>query len=104
MRFQTFAAALVLIVLLAVWLNGGALDDRLAPAPAPAEADLKCRVTYVHDGDSLRCRDGARIRLHAVAARGRGAREGRDLLARPPLPRSLSRFGHPDAEASDRGP
>jgi len=73
MRFQTFAAALVLIVLLAVWLNGGASEDRLAAAPSPAappaDADLSCRVAYVHDGDSLRCQDGARIRLHAVAAR-----------------------------------
>jgi endonuclease YncB( thermonuclease family) len=26
-------------------------------------------VSYVHDGDTLRCSDGTRIRLHAVAAR-----------------------------------
>ncbi|WEK57324.1 MAG: nuclease [Candidatus Brevundimonas phytovorans] len=82
MRFQTFAAALVLILLLAGWLS---LDDdraakSLSDTPAPsltappltavrADADLSCRVAAVHDGDTLRCQDGARIRLHAVAAR-----------------------------------
>ncbi|MFK0298153.1 thermonuclease family protein [Brevundimonas sp. NPDC090276] len=76
MRFQTFAAALVLILLSAAWLT---LDDdrgktaAYATAPSlarpPADADLSCQVAYVHDGDSLRCQDGIRIRLHAVAAR-----------------------------------
>ena len=71
MRFQTFAALLLLIVLAAGWL---ALDGREAPDHAtasvrPSEAELSCDVAYVHDGDSLRCQDGARIRLHAVAAR-----------------------------------
>lgn len=28
-----------------------------------------CEVSDVHDGDTLRCADGARVRLHAVAAR-----------------------------------
>ncbi|MFN3627287.1 MAG: thermonuclease family protein [Parvibaculum sp.] len=28
-----------------------------------------CQVAYVNDGDTLRCKDGTRIRLHAVAAR-----------------------------------
>lgn len=28
-----------------------------------------CDVAYVNDGDTLRCQDGTRIRLHAVAAR-----------------------------------
>ncbi|MGH7018754.1 MAG: thermonuclease family protein [Brevundimonas sp.] len=78
MRFQTFAAALVLIVLAAGWLsvNGDAAPAGRttdAPprwtAPLPVGADLSCRVAYVHDGDSLRCQDGTRIRLHAVAAR-----------------------------------
>ncbi|MFC5372194.1 thermonuclease family protein [Brevundimonas faecalis] len=71
MRFQTFAALLLLIVLAAGWL---ALDGREAPDHAtasvrPSEAELSCDVAYVHDGDSLRCRDGTRVRLHAVAAR-----------------------------------
>lgn len=30
---------------------------------------FSCQVAYVHDGDTLRCEDGTRIRLHAVAAR-----------------------------------
>jgi len=28
-----------------------------------------CQVAYVNDGDTLRCTDGTRVRLHAVAAR-----------------------------------
>lgn len=30
-----------------------------------------CQVAYVNDGDTLRCTDGVRVRLHAVAARER---------------------------------
>jgi endonuclease YncB( thermonuclease family) len=30
---------------------------------------MTCRVASVTDGDTLRCLDGVRIRLHAVAAR-----------------------------------
>jgi len=76
MRFQTFAAALVLILLFAGWLtlneDGSSADGAVAaPSPAivPHNVDLSCRVVHVHDGDSLKCEDGARIRLHAVAAR-----------------------------------
>lgn len=37
---------------------------------AAATADrFVCDVAYVNDGDTLRCKDGTRIRLHAVAAR-----------------------------------
>lgn len=32
-------------------------------------ADITCAVARINDGDTLRCRDGTRIRLHAVAAR-----------------------------------
>jgi endonuclease YncB( thermonuclease family) len=35
----------------------------------PNADDFSCDVDYVHDGDTLRCRDGTRVRLHAVAAR-----------------------------------
>lgn len=35
----------------------------------PRRATLECAVASVIDGDTLRCRDGVRIRLHAVAAR-----------------------------------
>lgn len=34
-----------------------------------SETSFSCRVTNVHDGDTLRCSDGTRVRLHAVAAR-----------------------------------
>ena len=33
------------------------------------EADFSCVVAKVNDGDTLRCADGTRVRLHAVAAR-----------------------------------
>ena len=32
-------------------------------------SSFSCVVTNVHDGDTLRCADGTRVRLHAVAAR-----------------------------------
>lgn len=35
----------------------------------PSRATLSCPVIRITDGDTLRCRDGTRIRLHAVAAR-----------------------------------
>lgn len=35
----------------------------------PVRGGLTCDVAYINDGDTLRCRDGTRIRLHAVAAR-----------------------------------
>jgi endonuclease YncB( thermonuclease family) len=31
--------------------------------------DFACDVAYVNDGDTLRCKDGTRVRLHAIAAR-----------------------------------
>lgn len=40
-----------------------------APAPISTEPTFSCRVVSVHDGDTLRCSDGTRVRLHAVAAR-----------------------------------
>lgn len=39
-----------------------------AQAAAPAY-DFACDVAYVNDGDTLRCRDGTRVRFHAIAAR-----------------------------------
>lgn len=40
------------------------------PSGAPStQALFSCRVINVHDGDTLRCDDGVRVRLHAVAAR-----------------------------------
>ena len=45
--------------------------ERMPDAPAaPASAHhFLCDVDYVNDGDTLRCKDGRRVRLHAVAAR-----------------------------------
>ncbi len=34
-----------------------------------AETIFKCDVSSITDGDTLRCADGTRVRLHAVAAR-----------------------------------
>ncbi len=42
-----------------------------APQTVPSRATLSCPVAGITDGDTLRCRDGTRIRLHAVAARER---------------------------------
>lgn len=42
------------------------LEVRAAPNPADR---FTCDVAYVNDGDTLRCKDGTRVRLHAVAAR-----------------------------------
>lgn len=38
---------------------------------AAREADFKCRVVKINDGDTLRCQDGTRVRLHAISARER---------------------------------
>ena len=47
-----------------------ALKDIWAPAQDPAQVNgLVCEVSSVTDGDTFRCRDGIRIRLHAIAAR-----------------------------------
>jgi endonuclease YncB( thermonuclease family) len=42
------------------------LEDQSPPAAADR---FLCDVTHVNDGDTLRCKDGTRVRLHAVAAR-----------------------------------
>ena len=47
------------------------LGGEAAAEPTPTEmpGSFDCRVRYITDGDTLRCWDGTRIRLHAVAAR-----------------------------------
>lgn len=35
----------------------------------PSTSSFECQVSSVTDGDTLRCSDGTRVRLHAVAAR-----------------------------------
>lgn len=48
-------------------------EPKAQPLPvatsAALETSFSCRVVSVHDGDTLRCSDGTRVRLHAVAAR-----------------------------------
>lgn len=41
------------------------------PSGTIARGNLTCIVASVTDGDTLRCRDGTRVRLHAIAARER---------------------------------
>ena len=41
----------------------------LARMPATSAALFECEVALVNDGDTLCCRDGVKVRLHAVAAR-----------------------------------
>lgn len=48
-------------------LTGGS-PPQIAQSSVPS-GSLTCPVAYITDGDTLRCRDGTRIRLHAVAAR-----------------------------------
>lgn len=49
-----------------VWPRGGEVETAQAAAPA---YDFACDVAYVNDGDTLRCEDGTRVRIHAIAAR-----------------------------------
>lgn len=49
-----------------LWPRSGELTSAEAARPA---YDFACDVAYVNDGDTLRCRDGTRVRLHAIAAR-----------------------------------
>lgn len=51
-------------------LSQAAVPAAATPSSAPtARAAFQCDVDHVNDGDTLRCRDGVRVRLHAVAAR-----------------------------------
>ena len=44
------------------------LSFLLASAQAASGGQFSCSVAYVHDGDTFRCTDGARIRLSAIDA------------------------------------
>lgn len=72
--------AVVAFCLTLVWppVDLQTLDADVPPAKTPFDRpavgatrtkSFSCDVASVHDGDTLRCRDGTRIRLHAVAAR-----------------------------------
>lgn len=49
-----------------IWPRGGEVETAQAAAPS---YDFACDVAYVNDGDTLRCEDGTRVRIHAIAAR-----------------------------------
>lgn len=49
-----------------LWPRSAELTSAQAAMP---NYDFACDVAYVNDGDTLRCRDGTRVRLHAIAAR-----------------------------------
>lgn len=49
-------------------VSGEVLQQPVVTLEQPASR-FSCEVAYVNDGDTLRCEDGTRIRLHAVAAR-----------------------------------
>ena len=44
-------------------------DVGTAVKAADRTYDFSCDVAHVNDGDTLRCDDGTRVRLHAIAAR-----------------------------------
>lgn len=44
-------------------------DRKVAEGAVTSTSRFSCSVAYVNDGDTLRCADGTRVRLHAVAAR-----------------------------------
>ena len=50
-----------------LWPRGEAVQ--IAQPVAARSYDFACDVAYVNDGDTLRCQDGTRVRIHAIAAR-----------------------------------
>lgn len=68
-QFTALVAMVMATAFVAVFFwpgTSGTQTPALLTDPANA---FTCRVTNVHDGDTLRCQDGTRVRLHAVAAR-----------------------------------
>lgn len=59
---------MVLAALLLVWWWPAV---RPLQASAQDNGQFACEVSSITDGDTLRCADGTRVRLHAVAARER---------------------------------
>lgn len=65
-------AIIILLLALAVMRYLDGRDDGGAgqpPASEMAQNSFRCAVDYVNDGDTLRCKDGTRVRLHAISAR-----------------------------------
>lgn len=58
--------AAALFVVIVFWPSA---NKAVAVKTDTASSDFQCRVASVTDGDTLRCNDGTRVRLHAVAAR-----------------------------------
>lgn len=58
-------AALVVFLAVFFWPK----DDAVSKLPLAIQTGFECQVNKITDGDTLRCTDGTRIRLHAVAAR-----------------------------------
>lgn len=52
-----------------LWLVGGEVSPQPVVTLERLANRFSCRVEYVNDGDTFRCEDGTRVRLHAVAAR-----------------------------------
>lgn len=48
---------------------GGAASPQPVASLKRTASRFSCEVAYVNDGDTFRCEDGTRVRLHAVAAR-----------------------------------
>lgn len=67
------ATAMTAFAVTLAWPFGRESETPVVPTAAlqtvPSRATLSCPVASITDGDTLRCRDGTRIRLHAVAAR-----------------------------------
>ena len=75
-RKRQFAAAKVYAVAIVLFIGTFCVAffwpkaERLArPSSLSSTSSFECQVSSITDGDTLRCSDGKRVRLHAVAAR-----------------------------------
>lgn len=58
--------AAVAFITTLMWPRSADLVSAQVSGPA---YDFACDVAYVNDGDTLRCQDGTRVRLHGISAR-----------------------------------
>ena len=77
-RFTVAILAMMAAIFMAVllWpspdplrLVGGEVSPQPVVTLKRPASRFSCEVAYVNDGDTFRCEDGTRVRLHAVAAR-----------------------------------
>lgn len=70
-RFGALVVSVMLFCFLTAlyWPQSGLRVAEFLPAAQPDRPSFTCDVVRVNDGDTLRCADGVRVRLHAVAAR-----------------------------------